>query len=111
MYQNDTEMLFPPRVIPALRTLRGVCWQELADRASQACEGHIDELAFSLMMIRLDGCLNCHADSYRAMRGCTTCAQQAVMRFKGTDEDLLQRFEMARKEIDCFLADGTPVND
>ena len=47
-------------------------------------EGHPEQLAFSLMMIRLDGCLTCETDFYRAMRGCKACARQMLRRFKGT---------------------------
>lgn len=52
-----------------------------------------------LMMIRLDGCLTCHADSYRAMRGCTLCAQQTITRFKGSDEELIDLYEQALADI------------
>jgi len=74
---------------------------------------NVDYLAFAfgLMMIRLDGCLTCHADSYRAMRGCTTCAQQTIARFKGSDEELLQRFEWARRDVLCYLAEGRVAAD
>lgn len=99
MYQNDAEVLFPVRVIHKLRHLRGAQWQELVERMTQLPETHPDVLGFSLMMIRLDGCLTCHADSYRAMRGCTLCAQQAIARFKGSDADLLDQWAAARDEI------------
>ncbi|MBI4769883.1 MAG: hypothetical protein HY784_05565 [Chloroflexi bacterium] len=111
MYQSDAEMLFPSRVIPHLRALRGPVWQALIDRLSGAGEGDEDDLAFGLMMIRLDGCLTCHADSYRAMRGCTTCAQQTIARFKGSDEELLQRFDWARRDVLCYLAEGRVAAD
>ena len=99
MYQNDAEMLFPSRVISLLRNLRGVEWQQLVDQVLCEGEGSVDEQAFGLMMIRLDGCLTCHADSYRAMRGCSLCAQQTITRFKGTDPELLQAYQQARKDI------------
>jgi hypothetical protein len=37
------------------------------------------------------------------MRGCTQCSQQTISRFKGTDEELAQRFTKARSEMDAFL--------
>jgi hypothetical protein len=98
-----TEMLFPPRVIHRLRDLRGEMWQKLVDRVSSLPEMHPDRLAFMLMMIRLDGCLNCDADSYRAMRGCELCARQTVRRFKGTDKELLNLFEQAQQEVGAYL--------
>jgi hypothetical protein len=65
-------------------------------------------LAFGLLMIRIDGCLSCHADSYRAMRGCTVCAQQSISRFKGSDEDLVRLWEVARLEIVHWQQTGEP---
>lgn len=99
MYQNDAEMLFPARVIALLRNLRGQEWQQLVDHVVCQMIGSIEEQAFCLMMIRLDGCLTCHADSYRAMRGCTLCAQQTITRFKGSDHDLILAYEQARADI------------
>ncbi len=103
MYHEDAEMLFPLRVAPSLRDLRGVPWRHLVDRISHLDEEHPDALAFALMMVRLDGCLTCQADSYRAMRGCTACARQAVLRFRGTDQEMIKLFERARKDIQAYL--------
>ncbi len=99
MYQNDAEILFPARVIPLLRNLRGQDWQQLIDHVICQEPASVEEQAFCLMMIRLDGCLTCHADSYRAMRGCTLCAQQTIARFKGSDQDLIAAYEQARADI------------
>lgn len=108
MYQSDTEMLFPSRVIPTLRDLRpGRAWRNLVDRVAKQPDGAPDTLAFGLMMIRLGGCLGCHADSYRAMRGCTSCAQQTITRFKGGDDALLRHFKQAQKDVDAYLEHGT----
>lgn len=106
MYQRDTEMLFPMRVAPALRGLRGLVWRRLVDRAAAAPEGSLDQLAFCLMMIRLASCLTCHTDSFRAMRGCTQCAGQVVRRFRGSDTELVVLFERARAEIAVHLQTG-----
>ncbi|MGA9532465.1 MAG: hypothetical protein WBR18_07085 [Anaerolineales bacterium] len=95
----DNELLFPPYVIPKLREARGERWRELVDRVMRLPEDHEESLAFSLMMIRLDGCMNCETDSYRAMRGCLPCALQSLRRFKGSDQDLVQRFEDALKGV------------
>ena len=106
MYQSDTEMLFPSRVIPSLRNLRGKVWRDLVERVATEEEGSPDNLAFCLMMIRLDGCLTCHSDSYRALRGCTSCAQQAINRFKGTDYDLVRQFRRARADVERHIHGG-----
>jgi len=99
----ETEMMFPPRTVSSLRDLRGKEWQKLVDRVSALPEMHPDTLAFMLMMVRLDGCLKCAADSYRALRGCELCARQTVDRFKGSDRDLIKQFELARKEVLEYL--------
>ncbi len=106
LYQNDTEMLFPPRVIPSLAHLRGPEWRALVEHVLSVPENHRDILGFMLLMVRLDGCMTCHADSYRAMRGCTLCAQQSVARFKGTDRELIQEWEKACQDIECWIQGG-----
>jgi hypothetical protein len=107
MYQSDAEMLFPARVISLLRNLRGQEWQQVVDQVLLQEPGSIEEQAFSLMMLRLDGCLTCHADSYRAMRGCTLCAQQTITRFKGSDHDLIAHYEQAKADIQTWHNTGT----
>src|SRR4030065_378329 len=87
----ENELLFPPYVIPHLARAGGERWRALVDRVTSLPPDHAEALAFSLMMIRLDGCLSCETDSYRAMRGCAACALQTLHRFKGTDQDLRQR--------------------
>ena len=57
---NGNELLFPAYAIPKLKDLRGLEWRKLVERISKLPEAHPDSLAFSLMMIRLDGCANCH---------------------------------------------------
>jgi hypothetical protein len=103
MYQNDTEILFPMRVAPMLRDLRGKAWSALVDSVVSAPADSEQPLAFNLLMIELSGCLTCHTDSYRAMRGCTLCAQQAVRRFRGGDEELLRIYEVALTRIRTYL--------
>jgi hypothetical protein len=109
MYQSDTEMLFPTRLIPTLKNLRGRTWHDLVETVSARPDGDEATLAFGLMMIRLNSCLNCHADSYRAMRGCTACAQQAIGRYKDTDEGLTKLYNKALNEVRLYLEDGTQI--
>jgi hypothetical protein len=99
----DNELLFPTHVIPALRHARGDRWRALVEQISHLPEDHPQRLAFSLMMIRLDGCLTCETDSYRAMRGCKACARQMLRRFKGSDEELLQVFAESLEDVEAFL--------
>lgn len=99
----DNELLFPSHVINKLRFARGDEWRSLVERVSALPETHEDRLAFSLMMVKLDGCLNCETDSYRAMRGCKACALQVLRRYKGTDQDLLRTYRKAQEEIVMYL--------
>lgn len=99
MYNNDTELLFPSRVIGELAGLRGPDWDQLVNRVKDLDEDSIDHLAFVLMMTKLNGCMTCNADSFRAMRGCTQCAVLVIRRFRGKDDELMKLFEKAKKEI------------
>lgn len=99
MYNNDTELLFPSRVIKELTGLRGPEWDELVYRVKNLPEDSIDHLAFVLMMSKLDGCSSCNSDSFRAMRGCTQCAVLTIRRYRGKDGELLKLYEQAKKEI------------
>jgi hypothetical protein len=104
MYHEDAEMLFPMRVVPSLGDLRGTPWKRLVERVTDLEEEDPDALAFGLMMIRLSGCMNCQADSFRALRGCTACARQAILRYRGNDQELIRVYDKSRKEIDAYLA-------
>jgi hypothetical protein len=103
MYVN-TEIMFPPSVIPALRDACGPAWRGLVDQVTQLDESHPESLAFSLMMIRLDGCLDCQTDSFRAMRGCTACALQTVRRYRANERELLRLYQAALADVRVYLA-------
>lgn len=90
---TDNEILFPPYAIFALRHTRGRKWQQLIDRVSGMQETSVEVIALMSLMIELNGCLACETDSYRAMRGCTSCAQQTLRRYKGSDDELLSLYE------------------
>lgn len=98
-----SELLFPPYAIAPLRELRGQEWRALVKRVAALTETHAESLAFSLMMIRLDGCLTCETDSYKAMRGCVQCAIQTIRRFKESDEELLGFYEQALADVNAYL--------
>lgn len=103
MYNSDTELIFPMRVIPELVELRGPEWAELVQSTASADADLITRLAFVLMMVRLGGCGTCNADSFRAMRGCTQCAARTIRRFRGSDKDLVELHQQCRKEVDDFV--------
>lgn len=109
MYTNNA-LLFPYHVIPVLRNLRGADWQHLVERIITLDECHEEVLAFMLMMIRLNGCMSCETDSYRAMRGCSACASQTLRRYKGPDNELIELYEEALVDIRAF-AEENPKMD
>ena len=111
MYNSDTEVLFPSRVIPQLRSLHGEEWRRLVEHVRSAEASPAERYAFVLMVVRMCGCVGCNADSFRAMRGCTQCARQTVRRFRGGDREIVEQYRQVRKEVDSYLqkirADGT----
>ncbi len=103
MYTKN-ELMFPHYAVPHLRGARGDGWRRLVDRVAALPETHEEVLAFMLLMIRLNGCLPCETDSYRAMRGCVMCSLQTLRRFKETDDDLLQMYDQALADTREYLA-------
>ena len=99
MYNPDTDFIFPSRVIPALRSLLGPEWRGMCDEAQKAPQTDTAHLSFVLLMVGLNGCENCNADSYKAMRGCTACSVQTIERFPGKEGDLKKKLEKARNEV------------
>ena len=104
MYNSDTELLFPSRVIPELRDLRNKPWRELVSRVADTKPDEVDHLGFVLMMVEVNGCKSCNSDSFRAMRGCTQCTFQNVRRFKEPDSELVKMFNQSRKKISKSIA-------
>lgn len=102
----ETEILFPPRLIPQLRDATGPEFRKLVDHVSSLDEGHPDSLAFTLMMVRLNGCLDCETDSFRAMRGCALCALQTLRRFRTNEKELIRLYKAAQKDV---IAQGSPA--
>lgn len=99
MFNTDTELLFPTRVIPTLRNLRGDEWKLLIDRLINLNADDLDLVAFTAMIAKLASCNACNADSFRAMRGCTQCARLIIRRYKGSDHDLIELFNNSRLEV------------
>lgn len=109
MYAQN-ELLYPHRLTPQLRDLRGSDWQALVDRVLTLPESHEEVLAFCMMMVRLNGCMACETDSYRAMRGCLACAVQTLRRYKGPDRDLIRVYEQTLADIRQYMSDKTPIS-
>ena len=104
------ELLFPHDVIPSLAELRGDAWRQLIERVIALDECHEETLALMLAMIRLNGCMACETDSFRAMRGCKACAHQTLRRHKGEDSELIHEFDVALSDVRTF-AQSNPDAD
>lgn len=104
MYANN-ELLFPNYAIPLLREMRGEEWRQLVDRVVELPDNHPEVLGFVLMMVRLNGCMECETDSYRAMRGCMLCATQTLRRNKDPDRDLIMAYNKALEDVEVFAAE------
>jgi hypothetical protein len=103
MLNLDTDLLFPPHILPALCDLRGVTWQKLVNLVIEASPGSIEQMAFILMMARMNNCATCNSDSYRAIKGCTFCSKQSLSRFHETDQALIDVFHTSVKEVKLYL--------
>jgi hypothetical protein len=103
MFNSDTELFFPIRVIPTLRDIRGNEWEKFIDHLSSNEVDELEQIAFTGLVVKLAGCAGCDADSFRAMRGCTQCAKLVLKRYKGSDKDLIELFKSTQKEVTEFL--------
>jgi hypothetical protein len=99
MYNPDTDLIFPTRIISQLASIRNAEWSALVKSVEAEPENETKLNAFVLMMVRLSGCVTCNSDSFRAMRGCTQCSKQAIKRYRGNDDELIRLYEQAEKDI------------
>jgi hypothetical protein len=107
MHNPDTDLIFPPRGISPLCDERGAAWRNLVAAVEKTGPDSHEQMAFILMMARLNSCATCNSDSHRAMHGCTVCARQSLKRFHGSDEELTGLFETAKTEVMYFLQKKT----
>ena len=109
MMYPRSEILFPHRCVSSLGQMRGAEWRKLVNRIAELPDTHSESLAFALMMITLTGCLNCDLDSYKASLGCCTCAKRAINAFKGSDKQLLRRYEDAKAQLAEYIVEHEAV--
>jgi hypothetical protein len=103
MYSIDTELLFPPKIIPTLKGLRGNYWNNLIDQIVHESKSELYKMAFVLFMVRLNGCKSCSSDSYKAMRGCYRCASLSIKRFPGSDREIMHLFQTALHDSKIYV--------
>jgi hypothetical protein len=99
MHNNEVDLLFPARAIEPLRKLRGERWESLIDSLSDLDPENSARVAFVLFMVKLSGCTGCQSDSFRAMRGCVICSSNTIKRYKGSDQNLIDLYNDARRDI------------
>lgn len=97
------ELMFPAYLIPDLAESRGAEWRNLIHHLSALPETDVEVMALMLMMIRMNGCMECETDSFRAMRGCGACALQTLRRYKGSDKDLLNSYNHALQDMKNYM--------
>jgi hypothetical protein len=100
----ENQLLFPSRITMHLRRVDGEAWRALVEHAAALEETHPERLAFDLMMMRLNHCLECETDCYRAMRGCLACSRQTIRRFRGGDGELGRLYQRALGDVRRYLA-------
>lgn len=98
MYPRS-QILFPHSCVRGLRNLLDERWKALVNEVLAQGEASDAGLAFSLMMIRLCGCLQCDMSSYKATLGCDVCSQRAVLGLREGSKGLLRRYERALQEL------------
>ena len=103
MYNPETDLIFPPRVIHVLAEDRTPKWKDLVLSVENSGADSLDQTAFILMMARMSACSTCNSDSFRALNGCTVCARQSLKRFRGSDEDLAELFQTAKDEVERYM--------
>jgi hypothetical protein len=99
IYNKDTELIFPTRVIPSLKGLKGELWDSLIEEISNLPDNSDEKKAFVLMMANIGNCGTCSADSFRAMRGCTQCANQNISRHKDSEKKLVSEYQKSLEII------------
>lgn len=103
MLVTQTELLFPPHLIPELAEVRGPAWRDLVTATAKLTETSLEQAAFVLMMARLVNCAACNPNSHRSTQGCADCSLQGLKRFHGPDEELLRLFETAKSEVKEYI--------
>jgi hypothetical protein len=103
MNNPDADLIFSPQGISPLCNERGAAWQDLVTAVEKTGLDSPEQIAFILMMARLNNCATCNADSFRSLHGCILCARQSLKRFRGSDDELTQLFEAAKVEVKEFI--------
>ena len=105
MYTSN-ELFFPFSIVPSLKAVYGNEWYTLVKQIEQLPENHPEALAFILMMSKINGCVTCETDSFRAMKGCLACSLQTLRRMKDDPEKVMMLLDESRVEVKAFLTNN-----
>ncbi len=103
MQNGGIDLLFPSRAIEPLRKLRGEQWESLISSLIESESMSHERIAFVLFMVRIGGCTTCQSDSFRAMRGCILCSSTTIKRYKGNDQNLIDLYNEAKKDVTKYM--------
>jgi len=103
MQSGNIDLLFPSRAIEPLRMVRGEVWEKLISNLIELDPMSVDRIAFVLFMVRIGGCTTCQSDSFRAMRGCMLCSNTTIKRYKGSDQNLIELYNEAKRDVSMYM--------
>jgi hypothetical protein len=103
MQSGNIDLLFPSRAIEPLRKVRGEGWEKLISNLIELDPMSVDRIAFVLFMVRIGGCTTCQSDSFRAMRGCILCSNTTIKRYKGSDQNLIELYNEAKRDVSMYM--------
>jgi hypothetical protein len=106
MQSGSIDLIFPSRAIESLRKLRGDRWENMINNLLELEPMSVDRIAFVLFMVRIGGCTACQSDSFRAMRGCILCSSNTIKRYKGNDQNLIDLYIEAKKDITKYMKEA-----
>jgi hypothetical protein len=94
-----TDLIFPPRLIPKLKTHRLAGWRKLLDSIEQAPADSDQRAAFTLTMARHNGCATCTPETTRFALGCLECTLRSLEKLKAVNHDVIADYKKNLKEI------------
>lgn len=103
MQGNSIDLIFPSRAIELLGNIRTERWENLVNDLLELEPTDPARIAFVLLMVRIGGCTSCQSDSFRAMRGCILCSITTIKRYKGDDQNLIDLYDDAKKDIIRYM--------
>jgi hypothetical protein len=106
---EKTELLFAHWAIRKIGNARGPKWKKLTTEMAKLPETHPDALAFQLTMMRINSCVTCDAKKYVERGGCARCSIAMLALSKDDEEQLIERFRAARKEVTKTLKEKMPA--